>query len=92
MAAFPLRNSHTVVCCVPVDLKYEGGHPAELEVVMGRKVINKLQEIYFSDLANMSFACDGERNLFTIGSLPNVRDVFTVVVEVEGPSYAKWAL
>ncbi|GJM88443.1 hypothetical protein PR202_ga04503 [Eleusine coracana subsp. coracana] len=72
-----------------VDVKYEDGHPAELKGVMSRKVIDKLQEIYFSDLGNMSFAYDGERNLFTIGSLPHVRDVFTVIVEVDGASSAK---
>ena len=45
-------------------------------------MIDKLQETYVSDLENLNFlAYDGEKSLFTIGALQNVRDVFTVVVE-----------
>ena len=47
-----------------------------------RKVIDKLQETYASDLKNLNFfAYDGGESLFTIGTLQNVKDVFTVVVE-----------
>ncbi|CAO2184894.1 unnamed protein product [Urochloa humidicola] len=48
---------------------------------VARKVIDKLQEIYASDLENMDFfAYDGEKNLFTTGALQNVKNVFTVVL------------
>ncbi|TVU22610.1 hypothetical protein EJB05_32321, partial [Eragrostis curvula] len=64
-----------------VNLKYEDNHTVKKKGVIGRKVIDKLWEIYASDLANMSFAYDGENNLFTIGPLQHVRDEFTVVLE-----------
>ncbi|XP_039851321.1 protein argonaute 4B-like [Panicum virgatum] len=64
-----------------VNLKYEDDQPVAQKGV-GRKVIDKLQETYASDLENLNFlAYDGEKSLFTIGALQNVRDVFTVVVE-----------
>ena len=45
-------------------------------------MIDKLQETYASDLENLNFfAYDGGESLFTIGTLQNVKDVFTVVVE-----------
>lgn len=43
-----------------------------------RTVIDKLQDIY---LANVNFAYDGEKNLYTICALQNVKDEFKVVVE-----------
>jgi len=46
-----------------------------------RKVIDKLQEIYASELTNVNFAYDGDKSLFTIGALPHVKNVYTVVVE-----------
>ncbi|CAL4957156.1 unnamed protein product [Urochloa decumbens] len=64
-------------------LKYEDDKDDEHVVGkgVGRKVIDKLQEIYASDLANMDFfAYDGEKNLYTTGPLPNVKNVFTVVL------------
>ena len=41
-------------------------------------MIDKLQDIY---LANVNFAYDGEKNLFTMCALQNVKDEFIVVVE-----------
>ena len=69
------------ICHTQVNLKYEDDQPVAQKGV-GRKVIDKLQETYASDLENLNFlAYDGEKSLFTIGALHNVRDVFTVVVE-----------
>ncbi|RLM91552.1 protein argonaute 4B [Panicum miliaceum] len=69
------------ICHTQVNLKYEDDQPVAQKGV-GRKVIDKLQETYASDLENLNFfAYDGEKSLFTIGALQNVKDVFTVVVE-----------
>jgi eukaryotic translation initiation factor 2C len=72
---------HSVMIChIQVDLKYEDDQPVNPKGA-GREVIDKLWETYASDLPNMNFfAYDGEKNL-TIGALPNVKDVFTVVME-----------
>jgi eukaryotic translation initiation factor 2C len=48
---------------------------------IGRKVLDKLQQTYASELANKDFAYDGEKSLFTIGALPQVNNEFTVVLE-----------
>ncbi|XP_039004777.1 protein argonaute 4-like [Hibiscus syriacus] len=63
-----------------VSLYYEDGRPVEAKGV-GRKVIDKVQETYSSELAGKNFAYDGEKSLFTIGSLPNNKHEFTVVLE-----------
>uniref|UniRef100_A0A0A8Y8Y0 AGO914 n=1 Tax=Arundo donax TaxID=35708 RepID=A0A0A8Y8Y0_ARUDO len=55
-----------------VNLKYDDGQPVK-EKGVGRKVVDKLLEIYASDLANMKFAYDGEKSLITIGALLHVR-------------------
>ncbi|CAD6231961.1 unnamed protein product [Miscanthus lutarioriparius] len=60
-----------------VNLKYEDDKPVQSKGV-GRTVIDKLQDIY---LANVNFAYDGEKNLFTMCALQNVKDEFIVVVE-----------
>lgn len=41
-------------------------------------MIDKLQDIY---LANVNYAYDGEKKLFTMCALQNVKDEFIVVVE-----------
>uniref|UniRef100_A0ACD5YTA5 Uncharacterized protein n=1 Tax=Avena sativa TaxID=4498 RepID=A0ACD5YTA5_AVESA len=63
-----------------VILKYEDDHPVEAKGV-GRKVIDKLQHMYRTELSNKDFAYDGEKSLFTIGALPQVNNEFTVVLE-----------
>ncbi|GMI81835.1 OVEREXPRESSOR OF CATIONIC PEROXIDASE 11, ARGONAUTE 4 [Hibiscus trionum] len=63
-----------------VSLFYEDGRPVEAKGV-GRRVIDKVQETYASELAGKNFAYDGEKSLFTIGSLPNNKHEFTVVLE-----------
>lgn len=61
-------------------LSYEDGRPVEGKGV-GRKVIDKVQETYGSELNGKDFAYDGEKTLFTIGSLARNKLEFTVVLE-----------
>ncbi|XP_034705254.1 protein argonaute 4A-like [Vitis riparia] len=63
-----------------VSLAYEDGHPADAKDI-GRKVMDKVHETYHTEMAGMSFAYDGEKSLFTIGSLPSKKLRFTVVLE-----------
>nr|CAD1829069.1 unnamed protein product [Ananas comosus var. bracteatus] len=63
-----------------VSLKYEDDRPVDGKGV-GRRVIDKLRQTYDSELGNKDFAYDGEKSLFTLGSLPHVNNEFTVVLE-----------
>ena len=63
-----------------MKLNYEDDQPVD-EKVLGRKVIDKLQQTYHSELSNKDFAYDGEKSLFTVGALPQVNNEFTVVME-----------
>ncbi|XVE79725.1 hypothetical protein DITRI_Ditri14bG0080200 [Diplodiscus trichospermus] len=63
-----------------VSLSYEDGRPVDGKGV-GRKVIDTVHETYRSELAGKDFAYDGEKSLFTIGSLPSNKLEFTVVLE-----------
>lgn len=44
-------------------------------------MIDKLHQTYDIDLGNKDFAYDGEKSLFTLGALPQVKNEFTVVLE-----------
>ena len=44
-------------------------------------MIEKLQQTNAAELVNKDFAYDGEKSLFTIGALPQVKNEFTVVVD-----------
>jgi eukaryotic translation initiation factor 2C len=48
---------------------------------IGRKVMEKLAQMYSSELAGKDFAYDGEKSLFTVGSLPQNIFEFKVVLE-----------
>lgn len=61
-------------------MKYEDDRPVDGKGV-GRRVIDKLRQTYDSELGNKDFAYDGEKSLFTLGSLPHVNNEFTVVLE-----------
>jgi eukaryotic translation initiation factor 2C len=61
-------------------MKYEDDQPADGKGI-GRKVIDKLQQAYHSELSNKDFAYDGEKSLFTVGALPQNNNEFTVVLE-----------
>ncbi|XP_047325590.1 protein argonaute 4A [Impatiens glandulifera] len=63
-----------------VSLAYEDGRPVEGKGV-GRKVIDRVRETYATELDGKDFAYDGEKSLFTVGSLPRNKLEFTVVLE-----------
>ncbi|XP_062171432.1 protein argonaute 4-like [Alnus glutinosa] len=63
-----------------VSVTYEDGRPVEGKGV-GRKVIDRVKETYDTELAGKDFAYDGEKSLFTVGSLPRNKLEFTVVLE-----------
>ncbi|KAJ9145793.1 hypothetical protein P3X46_028130 [Hevea brasiliensis] len=63
-----------------VALFYEDGRPVDGKGV-GRKVIDRVQETYDSELDGKHFAYDGEKSLFTVGPLPRNKLEFTVVLE-----------
>ncbi|KAB1226561.1 Protein argonaute 4 [Morella rubra] len=63
-----------------VSVTYEDGRPVDGKGV-GRKVIDRVQETYDSELAGKDFAYDGEKSLFTVGPLPRNKLEFTVVLE-----------
>ena len=63
-----------------INLKYEDDTPVDRKG-SGRKVIKKLQQTNAAELANKDFAYDGEKSLFTVGALPQVKNEFTVVVD-----------
>ncbi|KAJ7960428.1 Protein argonaute like [Quillaja saponaria] len=63
-----------------VSVSYEDGRPVEGKGV-GRKVIDRVQETYDTELAGKEFAYDGEKSLFTVGQLPRNKLEFTIVLE-----------
>ncbi|MED6226370.1 hypothetical protein PIB30_103039, partial [Stylosanthes scabra] len=68
-----------------VALSYEDGRPVEGKGA-GRKVIDKVKETYDSELNGKDLAYDGEKTLFTVGSLARNKLEFTVVLEDVTPS------
>jgi len=71
---------HSLYMFEQVSLSYEDGRPVEGKGV-GRKVLDRVQETYNSELNGKNFAYDGEKTLFTLGSLARNRLEFTVVLE-----------
>ncbi|CAF1775252.1 unnamed protein product [Brassica napus] len=63
-----------------VTITYEDGSPMEAKGVF-RKILEKVQETYRTDLGSKYFAYDGQKNLFTIGVLPSNKMDFLVVLE-----------
>jgi len=63
-----------------VKITYEDGHEVDVKGI-GRKVIDKVRETYERELAGKELAYDGEKSLFTLGSLPYNKFEFTVVLE-----------
>ncbi|KAF9605295.1 hypothetical protein IFM89_015911, partial [Coptis chinensis] len=68
-----------------IALFYEDDRPVDGKGI-GRKVIDKLHETYDTELGGKHFAYDGEKSLFTLGSLPQNKLEFTVVLEDSGSS------
>jgi len=54
---------------------------------IGRKVMDKLYQTYSSEISGKNFAYDGEKSLFTVGSLPQNNFEFTVVLEESSARY-----
>ncbi|KAJ0752253.1 putative protein argonaute [Helianthus annuus] len=75
-----LLTNHFRVNVSNVALFYEDGHPVDAKG-MGRKVVDKVQETYKSELDGKEFAYDGEKSLFTVGALPRNKLEFTVVLD-----------
>lgn len=65
---------------VKVAISYEDGKSVDAKGI-GRKVLDKVHETYASELSGKYFAYDGEKSLFTIGSLPQNKLEFTVILE-----------
>ncbi|KAJ0266519.1 Protein argonaute 9 [Hirschfeldia incana] len=63
-----------------VSITYEDGRPVEAKGI-GRKILEKVQETYRTDLGSKYFAYDGEKTLFTVGPLPSNKLDFSVVLE-----------
>lgn len=63
-----------------VALFYEDGRPVEAKGI-GRRVIDKVYETYSTELQSKDFAYDGEKSLFTLGSLTRNKLEFTVVLD-----------
>uniref|UniRef100_A0A803LZQ6 Uncharacterized protein n=1 Tax=Chenopodium quinoa TaxID=63459 RepID=A0A803LZQ6_CHEQI len=64
-----------------IALYYVDGKPVEVMKGVGRKVMDKIKETYSSELDGKDFAYDGEKTLFTVGSLPRKKLEFTVLLE-----------
>ncbi|KAJ4883600.1 Protein argonaute 9 [Raphanus sativus] len=63
-----------------VAIKYEDGSPMEAQRIF-RKILEKVQETYLTELGSKYFAYDGQKNLFTVGALPSNKMDFSVVLE-----------
>ncbi|CAA7061166.1 unnamed protein product [Microthlaspi erraticum] len=63
-----------------VAITYEDGRPVEAKGI-GRKILDRVQETYKSELGSKYFAYDGEKTLFTVGALPSNKLDFSVVLE-----------
>ncbi|KAL1817283.1 hypothetical protein DCAR_0521706 [Daucus carota subsp. sativus] len=63
-----------------VALFYEDGRPVDGKGI-GRKVLDRVHDTYKAELEGKDFAYDGEKSLFTVGSLPRNKLEFTVVLE-----------
>ncbi|CAB4283127.1 unnamed protein product [Prunus armeniaca] len=63
-----------------VSVSYEDGRPLDGKGA-GRRIIDRVHETYHSELGGKDFAYDGEKSLFTVGSLPRNKLEFAVVLE-----------
>ncbi|VVA99432.1 unnamed protein product [Arabis nemorensis] len=76
-----LNNANGHFFQYSVSITYEDGSPVEAKGI-GRKILEKVQETYQSDLGSKYFAYDGDKTLFTVGALPRTKLDFSVVLEV----------
>ncbi|KAJ3669410.1 hypothetical protein LUZ60_011360 [Juncus effusus] len=63
-----------------IQITYDDNKPVENKGI-GRKIIDKLFQMYSSELAGKHFAYDGEKSLFTVGPLPQNIFEFKIVLE-----------
>ncbi|KAJ4842473.1 Protein argonaute-4 [Turnera subulata] len=63
-----------------VSICYEDDRPVEGKG-SGRKVFDRVQQTYHSELGDKDFAYDGEKSLFTVGPLPRNKLQFNVLLE-----------
>ncbi|XP_028802604.1 protein argonaute 4A-like [Neltuma alba] len=63
-----------------VAVFYKDGRPVEARGI-GRRVIDKVYETYASELPGKDFAYDGEKALFTLGSLPRDKLEYMVLLD-----------
>ncbi|PKA57956.1 Protein argonaute 4B [Apostasia shenzhenica] len=75
-----IRNVDNYFYHYSVNLKYEDDRPVEGKGI-GRKVIDKMQQTYDTELGKKGLAYDGEKTLFTIGPLPQVNNEFLVILD-----------
>lgn len=55
-------------------------------------MLDRVRETYDTELASKEFAYDGEKSLFTVGSLPHNKHEFVVVLEDVTSSRYVWYL
>ncbi|KAK6143266.1 hypothetical protein DH2020_023614 [Rehmannia glutinosa] len=72
-----------------VSIKYEDDSPVDAKGV-GRKILDQVYQTYNAELAGKRFAYDGEKSLFTVGSLPQNKLDFTVVLADESSHRSVW--
>ncbi|GER43062.1 argonaute family protein [Striga asiatica] len=75
-----IRNPDEAFFQYNVSISYEDGKVVDSKIIR-RKVIDQLYQSYFSELAGKRFAYDGDKNLFTVGPLPQNKLDFKVVLE-----------
>ncbi|CAI9781689.1 unnamed protein product [Fraxinus pennsylvanica] len=76
-----LQNTKEDFYHYSVAMTYEDGTQVDAKNV-GRRVLEKVHEVYSSsDFNGKYFAYDGEKSLFTIGSLPRKKLEFTVIMD-----------
>ncbi|GAU33240.1 hypothetical protein TSUD_333630 [Trifolium subterraneum] len=80
MDGFHLYRSELDAMKYNVALYYEDGRPVEGKGA-GRKILDRVQETYNSELNGKDISYDGEKTVFTIGSLAQNKHEFKVVLE-----------
>ncbi|XP_020583523.1 protein argonaute 4B-like [Phalaenopsis equestris] len=75
-----IRNVDDFFFHYSVNLKYEDDRPVDGKGI-GRKVIDKMQQTYDTELGKKGLVYDGEKTLFTIGPLPQINNEFTVILD-----------
>ncbi|KAI4363779.1 hypothetical protein MLD38_019952 [Melastoma candidum] len=75
-----LGNPDAVFFQYSVSITTEDGKPVEGKGI-GRKIIDKVCQTYSKELAGKKIAYDGEKCMFTVGSLPQTKCQFLVLLE-----------